>query len=105
MYSRRGWICITMGFALSLLTIALCLGLGLGFALKHHRHETHEDGLDVIIDLGYSKYRGKQFNDGTSHWLGVRYAAAPLGPLRFKEPQSPPHVDTVQPADQVIETL
>lgn len=88
-----------MGFKLSLLTIALSLSLVLGLALKHHQR--YEEGIDAVVDLGYSKYKGKSFSDGTSHWLGVRYAAAPLGPLRFAEPQKPPHNDTVQLATTV----
>jgi hypothetical protein len=36
-----------------------------------------------IIDLGYAKYRGVALPNGVSQWLGVRYAAAPVGNLRF----------------------
>lgn len=101
-FVRRNWIGIAMGLGLSLLTIALCLGLGLGFALKHnHQDQDQDKGLDAIVDLGYTKYNGRKFTDGTSHWLGMRYAAAPVGILRFAEPQYPPHEDAVQSAATV----
>ncbi|KAF7311955.1 COesterase domain-containing protein [Mycena indigotica] len=50
-----------------------------------------------IVDLGYAQYQGSTSANITS-FLGVRYAAAPLGDLRFRAPQSPTHVDGVQPA-------
>ena len=87
-----------MGFILSILTLALSLSLVQGSALKSSQRDI---GLDAVVDLGYSKYKGKRFDDGTSHWLGIRYAAAPLGPLRFAEPQKPPHNDAIQLADTV----
>jgi carboxylesterase type B len=42
------------------------------------------------IDLGYSVYRGA--NNATSQlnsWKGVRFAAPPVGPLRWQLPQAP----------------
>lgn len=78
---------------LLLFTLALGLGLGLGLSLKDVG-----SGTDVIIDLGYSKYSGKAFSDGTSQWLGMRYAAAPVEQLRFAAPRDAPPTDRVQPA-------
>ena len=85
-----------MGIFLAALTLGLGLGLGLGL-----KKRDGDIGVDTIVDLGYSKYRGKAFADGTSHWLGMRYAAAPVGQLRFAAPQDPERTTTIQPADKV----
>ena len=53
------------------------------------------------IDLGYATYRGTELGNGVNQWLGVRYAAAPLGDLRFRDPQGPVSVDDVQAANVV----
>ncbi len=76
----------------------LALGLALGVGL-----DWGEDGkgTDTIVDLGYSQYRGKAFKDGTSQWLGMRYAAAPVGDLRFAAPMNPPPTDRLQSATKV----
>ncbi|KAF5542637.1 alpha beta-hydrolase [Fusarium mexicanum] len=42
-----------------------------------------------VVDVSYSKYRGKDLRNGVTHWLGMRYAAPPLGDLRFMPPQDP----------------
>lgn len=44
---------------------------------------------DKVVDLGYAKYKGHEQGNGVSHWLGIRYAAPPLGELRFQEPRDP----------------
>lgn len=82
--------------ALMLFILALALGLGLGLGLKDDG-----SGTDTIVDLGYSKYNGKAFKDGTSQWLGVRYAAAPIGQLRFAATRNPRPTKQVQPAVKV----
>ncbi|KAF5336306.1 hypothetical protein D9758_014477 [Tetrapyrgos nigripes] len=53
-----------------------------------------------IVDLGYASYQGS-FDPSTNvtNFLGVRYAAAPLGDLRFRAPQSPANVPGVQQAN------
>lgn len=84
-----------MGILLT--ALALGLGLGLGLGLKQNAGDT---GADAIVDLGYAKYRGKVLGDGTSHWLGMRYAAAPVGQLRFAAPQDPELTHTIQAADK-----
>lgn len=73
--------------------LALALGLGVGLGLL-----VDGAGANVVVDLGYSKYRGQAFLDGTSQWLGIRYAAAPVGKLRFAAPRAPSSTDKVQSA-------
>ncbi|KAL4985143.1 alpha/beta-hydrolase [Aspergillus falconensis] len=50
------------------------------------------------VDLGYSKYQGASVSDGVVQYLGMRYAAPPLGDLRFRGPQDPPVTDAIQEA-------
>lgn len=42
-----------------------------------------------IIDLKYSQYRGISLSNGVDQYLGMRYAKAPLGGLRFRGPEDP----------------
>jgi len=50
-----------------------------------------------IVDLGYAQYQGT-VNAATNitNFLGLRYAAAPIGDLRFRAPQPPVTVAGVQ---------
>ncbi|KAF8124709.1 Alpha/Beta hydrolase protein [Boletus edulis] len=54
-----------------------------------------------IVDLGYAKYQG-YFDTQTNitSFLSVRYAAPPLGNLRFQAPQPPVPEPGIQPATQ-----
>ncbi|KAF2122381.1 para-nitrobenzyl esterase [Lophiotrema nucula] len=45
--------------------------------------------VESVVDIGYSKYRGRVVGDGTTQWLGMRFAAPPVGNLRFAAPQDP----------------
>ncbi|KAF5627357.1 cholinesterase precursor, partial [Fusarium sp. NRRL 25303] len=42
-----------------------------------------------VVDVSYRKYRGNGLGNGVTHWLGMRYAAPPLGDPRFMPPQDP----------------
>ncbi|KAI8661321.1 Carboxylic ester hydrolase [Fusarium keratoplasticum] len=53
---------------------------------------------DPVVDLQYSKYRGKELGNGVTQWLGMRYASPPLRDLRFKPPKDPLSTRTVQDA-------
>ncbi|PWY71463.1 triacylglycerol lipase [Aspergillus heteromorphus CBS 117.55] len=55
---------------------------------------------NLTVDLGYARYKGRGLSDGIAQWLGVRYAASPVGSLRFSAPQDPEAVDGVQEASQ-----
>ncbi|KAF5359758.1 hypothetical protein D9756_003025 [Leucocoprinus leucothites] len=55
---------------------------------------------DPIVDLGYAKYQGSVNNQtGKVEFLGIRFAAAPTGPLRWREPQPPRPTSGIQKAD------
>ncbi|KZT57648.1 putative triacylglycerol lipase [Calocera cornea HHB12733] len=55
--------------------------------------------VDPLVELDYSSYRGVARSTGVTEWLGIRYAAPPLGELRWREPQAPLQNDTVIEAD------
>jgi hypothetical protein len=63
----------------------------LGLVLGLTRGRAHQVGdINLSVDLGYSKYNGSNVSDDISQWLGIRYAAAPNGTLRFRAPEDPP---------------
>lgn len=54
------------------------------------------------VDLGYAAYRGIRLEDaGVDEYLGMRYAQAPLGDLRFRAPQDPLPETEIQDATTV----
>lgn len=54
--------------------------------------------VDPVVDVEYTRYRGNALQNGITSWVGMRYAAPPLGSLRFAAPQDPELVDSVQDA-------
>lgn len=42
-----------------------------------------------LVDVSYQKYEGVALENGVTQWLGVRYAAPPIGDLRFAAPKDP----------------
>ncbi|TVY40447.1 Lipase [Lachnellula subtilissima] len=77
-------------------TTRLVLGLLLGLA------GTSQADVDLVVDLNYTKYEGVKEEGGISHWLGIRYAAPPIGELRFRAPRPPTSNQTLQKADTVM---
>lgn len=57
--------------------------------------------VQETVDLGYRKYRGHQLSNGLTEWLGIQYAAPPVGNLRWAAPQNPEVRDIVEDADEV----
>ncbi|KAI0126431.1 Alpha/Beta hydrolase protein [Xylariales sp. AK1849] len=56
--------------------------------------------LPPTVSLGCNQYAGEDTSDGITRWLGIRYAAPPLGELRFMPPADPPCVEAIQPATE-----
>lgn len=54
-----------------------------------------------VVDLGYARYRGVRLDAGVDQFLGMRFAQAPLGHLRFRAPQDPAPEKDIQDASQV----
>ncbi|THZ72138.1 alpha/beta-hydrolase [Aureobasidium pullulans] len=52
-----------------------------------------------LVDVSYSKYQGVSLENGITQWLGVRFAAPPVGNLRFAAPQDPVKNKTTIVAD------
>ncbi|PWY80860.1 carboxylesterase [Aspergillus sclerotioniger CBS 115572] len=50
------------------------------------------------VDLGYSRYRGVRLPVGADEYLGMRYAAPPLGEKRFRAPEEPVKTSSIQDA-------
>ncbi|KAK1221636.1 hypothetical protein PQX77_015551 [Marasmius sp. AFHP31] len=71
-------------------------------ALLHLSHSVYAQTEDIapIADLGYARYQGA-FNETTNvtTFFGIRYAAAPIGDLRWRAPSPPPNVADIQQAD------
>ncbi|KAH0282788.1 triacylglycerol lipase [Aureobasidium namibiae CBS 147.97] len=45
--------------------------------------------VQPLVDVSYSKYQGVPLANGITEWLGMRYAAPPVGNLRFAAPVDP----------------
>lgn len=58
---------------------------------------SHSMSHSPIIALEYSQYQGITLSNGVDQYLGMRYAKAPLGGLRFRGPRDPE--DTVRVSD------
>ncbi len=56
--------------------------------------------ISTTVDLGYAKYQGEDV-DGIKQWIGISYAAPPLGDLRWRAPQDPGNTTAVQSATTV----
>lgn len=97
--NRRRWY---IAFAVVASLLALTLGLGLGF--REGRRHVDDGQLLPVTDLGYSQYQGINLQNGVKHWLGIRYAAAPIGDLRFAAPHDPTPNSTIQKASKVCLT-
>ena len=67
---------------------ALAVGFSLGLTRDHKCNATCSRKYP-IVDLGYAKYQGTTFPGGIRQFVGMRYAAPPVGELRFAAPQDP----------------
>jgi carboxylesterase type B len=54
-----------------------------------------------IVDLGYSQYEGTTLSSKVNQYLGLRFAAPPVGNLRFRAPQDPVATTGIQEAKTV----
>ena len=84
----------------------LCILWGVFFFLHIHC-ATVDTAHAPVIDLGYAKYRGKALDTGVNEYLGIRFAAPPVGNLRWRAPQDPPLESSqgVQDATEVSRLL
>jgi hypothetical protein len=89
------WSCFTI---ILILIFVPAIIVGLFFRLAKR---TGASNVTLTVDLGYSQYQGANAANGVSQWLGIRYAAPPVGDLRFRAAADPLVNNTVQIADTV----
>lgn len=65
---------------------------------------TTETSGQPVVDLGYSRYQGITIGSGVNQYLGMRYAAPPVGDLRFRAPAEPLTTAGLQNATAVSTT-
>ncbi|KAE9408457.1 alpha/beta-hydrolase [Gymnopus androsaceus JB14] len=64
--------------------------------LSHRSTNTSNTASAPIIDLGYAQYQGVYDSvNNVTNYLGVRYAAPPVGDLRWRAPQPPANNNSV----------
>jgi carboxylesterase type B len=63
--------------------------------------------VDLVVDLGYAKYRGSEVGEGVSRWAGMRYArsASRVDGMRFVAPQDPLPIKGTVNATEVRKTI
>lgn len=54
-----------------------------------------------LVSLDYATYQGAALDTGVTQYLGMRFAAPPVGNLRWRAPEDPATVSGVQDATQV----
>ncbi|KIN06752.1 hypothetical protein OIDMADRAFT_109087 [Oidiodendron maius Zn] len=69
------------------LTLATAL-LGLIIGVNSNPLSTRSSS-GPVVDLGYSKYEGTALSSGVNQYLGMRFAAPPIGNLRYRAPEEP----------------
>lgn len=66
-----------------------------GVLSKHQTSGTPSSGdnassSNLVVDLGYEQYQGvANQTTNLTNWKGIRYAAPPIGSLRWQPPQTP----------------
>ncbi|KAK4496338.1 hypothetical protein PRZ48_012318 [Zasmidium cellare] len=56
--------------------------------------------VSPTVRLQYASYQGTPLENGITQWLGLRFAAPPVGDLRFAAPQDPTPQYGIQQADE-----
>ncbi|KAL0956172.1 hypothetical protein HGRIS_002332 [Hohenbuehelia grisea] len=70
-------------------------------AFAHVQASSPSSTAVPVVDLGYAKYQGTyNVTTNTANYLGIRFAAPPIGSLRWQRPQPPSTVSGVQAATQ-----
>ncbi|KIJ53019.1 hypothetical protein M422DRAFT_156055 [Sphaerobolus stellatus SS14] len=53
-----------------------------------------------MVHLGYARYKGTLQSNGLTQFLGIHFAALPVGHLRFRNPAPPHSVTSIHPAKE-----
>lgn len=70
----------------------------LSFYQVQYANHLIQPGQDPVVNLGYATYAGTTLSGGINRFLGMRYAAAPVGDLRWRAPAPAPTVTGTQQA-------
>ncbi|KAK2873450.1 hypothetical protein FQN49_002357 [Arthroderma sp. PD_2] len=92
--SRRNLIVLIIGIMTILITTLIVT-----LVLVLDRKGTTSRFQGPLVDLGYAKYMGVPGGYNVTSWLGMRYAAPPVGDLRFSAPQDPEEETGIQLAN------
>lgn len=120
---RTDTVSLSLSFCLTLYIFLMLIPLGviaLGLRMVHaipatapsspiaessqgaHAVRDKQNYPPISVDVTYANYEGHKLPSGINQWLGMRYAAPPLGKLRFKGPQDPLKSDQkTDPAHEV----
>ncbi|KAJ3526789.1 hypothetical protein NMY22_g10029 [Coprinellus aureogranulatus] len=84
--------------------LACCLALVASLlCFQAESADARIDASSHVVDLGYAKYQGViNSRTGNTQFLGMRYARAPTGDLRWREPKPPLHTPGIQAADTLL---
>ncbi|KAL7942689.1 alpha/beta-hydrolase [Trichoderma barbatum] len=80
-----------------LLQLTSVLSVAHATSTPQHPDNSHSS---PVVDLGYARYRGVRLDAGVDQFLGMRFAQAPLGNLRFRAPQDPAPEKSIQDASK-----
>ncbi|KAH7018060.1 Alpha/Beta hydrolase protein [Microdochium trichocladiopsis] len=53
-----------------------------------------------VVHLGYSSFQGTPLDNGITQWLGMPFAAPPVGDLRWRAPRDPAKTEGIQLANK-----
>ncbi|KIM91618.1 hypothetical protein PILCRDRAFT_810905 [Piloderma croceum F 1598] len=80
----------------------LLVVLAFSSPLQEYENRRTFRNSEPVVDLGYAKYQGSTDpSTNISSFLSIRYAAPPIGSLRFQAPQAPAKMNGVQMATSV----
>lgn len=96
--SRKKLIIIIVGAMTVLLTTLI---VSLALVLHHRGSKAQPMNHGPLVELDYAKYLGTPGGYNVTSWLGIRYAAPPVGDLRFAAPQDPKKEGGIQRANSV----
>ncbi|EGD85540.1 hypothetical protein H112_06444 [Trichophyton rubrum D6] len=94
--SRKKLIIIIVGAMTVLLTTLI---VSLALVLHHRGSKAQPMNNGPLVELDYAKYLGTPGGYNVTSWLGIRYAAPPVGDLRFAAPQDPKKEGGIQRAN------
>lgn len=75
--------------------------LSLLFVTTFALNALHAQAVAPLVNVNYTSYLGSALPNGITQWVGMRYAAPPLGDLRFAAPADPIPNNTTQIANKV----